>query len=364
MTQTETQRVLLGCLLSFLVVESSLLTPTTPGIRYIGRHHLNSTMARFDWVGTGLAFQLADTMPPNENVSVVLDGGGHVRWAVYRNNDWAGEFFSAVGDGRKTYPLTHASGGDVVTLIKATEWYSSQKPVQVYGLEVPFPAELQKMPTPERRLDIYGDSDTSAYGLLGTASSPVACSLNPVTYQDFNYGWVSDVERALGMDIGAGSVQAVSGIGCYKNCCEDGGTTLPQMVRRTLQTVAIDDFATSPLQPPSAVVIYLGGNDFTLNFQNPTESQFMGAYEKMMKDIKSFYPSAHSLPFVHACGHSIDGPPCSWLKALANTTENNFYTTTGDHGVSPGGCVGHRNVPQQEKLANFLAPVIKTAAGW
>eukprot|EP00966_Prymnesium_polylepis_P138129 3191761-Prymnesium_polylepis.1 len=84
----------------------------------------------------------------------------------------------------------------------------------------------------------------------------------------------------------------------------------------------------------------------------------------MIAKILSLY-AAPTPPVLHVCGG--EPKPCNYIRAYVGAVANGtraFYSTTGDTGAPKSGCIGHRNVTEQARLARFLAPVIAHTAGW
>ena len=80
-----------------------VLQPGDPRLSYTGRHLVNASVARFDWVGSGVRVRL----PPSSEsgaVAVDMDGGGN-RFAVFVNGAQTSDFFAPHGAGRRSYPL-------------------------------------------------------------------------------------------------------------------------------------------------------------------------------------------------------------------------------------------------------------------
>lgn len=381
--------------LCFWFLSSSVVAApgTSPLFRFIGRHRpseFNNT--NFDWVGSGVSIKVTPSAAGNgggtSNVVVDVDTVKGTRFSVYRQDSGkqvqVSDFFS--GDGRAKITLAQVSDGDecTITLIKTSEdltsTMSSQRVIKFYGAELVGSAKLQltKPAVASRRLDVYGDSDSAAYGVDANAGSH-QCNKNQTDQENFAHGWVTHVAEQLSADL---HVQAVSGVGVFKNALDGSACstkiTLPNLIKRTLQSVSKDDYnATSASGGmPAAVLMYVGSNDYA-NLLPPSEKEFSEAYDGMVRSILKPWmeiPSYTSNPvpgalpaFVHICGG--EAKPCNYIKAVvvAHNQEGKWrstYTETGDKGATKGGCAGHRNATQQAALASRLAPFIAKAAGW
>ena len=375
-------------LLLFLGVSSAFtVQPNSTSVRFIGRHAGSS----FDWVGTGveLSLHLAGGDAPLQ-VSVDLDPGGEVRFAVFLKTTCPQaecpkrqirNFLTSKGDAgrQRTYVLLNASdvgatnaGPAVLTLMKATENMFQHDPCTLYAASAAGGAELVAFPpvleAAERplRLDVWGDSDSAAYGVDGRAWAISCETENGAVFENFADGWVHQASRMLG---GAEfHTQAVSGIGVVKNAaqilghsiaCYSANATLPELVGRSLFGAARDDWDFTSFVP-DVVVVYIGGNDYA-NIFPPSNTAFASGYAAFVDGILGRYKRQPPPPVVHICNDK--GAPCcplieTFARGRAAAGDAYFLAATG----TAAGCDGHRNVTQQLALAKGVAPVIRKAA--
>lgn len=379
----------------------------SPQLRFIGRHaRAEFNLAEFDWVGSGVAVQIkSSNLAAVSNVAVVadLDTVGDTRFSVYRQEVKEGmlygekeqlqDFFA--GDGRAKYTLAQISSCDecVVFLIKTNEpttaTMKDQRVVKLYGMDVSGATITNCTAVPSRRIDVYGDSDSAAYGIDSNAGSH-QCNTNQSKQENFAHGWVHHIGEQLRADV---HVQAVSGVGVAKNALDGAAcstkVTLPNLIKRTLQSVQHEDYnaSNSAWAAPGAVLLYVGSNDYA-NLLKPTKANFSAAYDAMVRSILQPWAQQHVhksnsnsnsnsavLTFspppppavVHICGG--EARPCEYIKQVAEAHAQegrwkSVYTTTGDTGAKKGGCAGHRNATQQAALALRLGPIVAAAAGW
>lgn len=341
---------------TFVVLDAAAaedLMPSDARLRYKGRHKVNETVVRFDWVGSGVSLLLSGAGPGT--VAVDMDGDGN-RFAVYCQGLQVNDFFA--GRGRQHYDLLSGVAGGAcegeMSLMKASEsnFHSKDFGVSLFGVFLHgFTATAPALP--KRRIDVYGDSDTAAYGVDGTASNLIGCGLHPGKFANFAHGWVSDIAVSLDAEV---HVQAVSGIGVL-NGAMSNGNTLPDLLDRSLQTENVDDYNASSWVP-SVVVLYVGSNDY-VGTSYP-EANFTQAYEAMVSRIIA--PFEVAPPVVHICG--MEATPCNYIKAIAERSSAAYTTTGPNSGGIPAGCLDHRSQTQQATLAERVAPVIAAAAGW
>jgi hypothetical protein len=327
------------------------LSPGDPRVHFLGRHSSSASAARFDWVGSGFSIHLAAGTGDDGSISVDMDGGSN-RFTVYRDENLVLDFFAQ--SGRREYNLTSASPGSRVSLIKASESnFDAKDPgVVLYSIGLNGGLDAQDFLPLLGRIDIYGDSDTASYGVDGKSSTPIQCAAHPAKYENFADGWAHQVGLLLKAEL---HVQAVSGIGVTRNA-GDPGEAMPALVHRSLRSVDKDDYNATSWRP-SAVVFYIGSNDYVLPTGKPSEAQFTAAYEALVSSVLKPL-GLPAPPVVHICGP--EDTPCGYIEAVANRS-GALYTTTGDPGISKEGCVGHRSAPQQQTLARHLAPIIAKA---
>jgi hypothetical protein len=141
---------------------------------------VNETAGHFDWVGTGVRLCVSGgDSARSGSLSVDLTGAGE-RFAVLSRKAaltdapavLVSDFFAA--QGRQTYNLTAVAAGDIITLVKTSE----AKLVTLHGLSLDGPVGVAPLPPPPaRRIDVYGDSDSAAYGVDGNGSRVAECIL-------------------------------------------------------------------------------------------------------------------------------------------------------------------------------------------
>ena len=351
---------------------SNIISNISPNqLNYIGRHKVNQSMARFDWVGTGIKIDLRGTTTTNTTLSIDMDSGCTNAFAVLLNQTIVATFIAKAG--RKNYTLWtgHLSNSDVTTLqlIKTTEG-DMKTATSIFGMDVRGASTVvQKTPPSQRlRIDVYGDSDSAAFGVDGNEDKhPLDCALcegRAGCFENFLHGWVyTAATSTVLVDDADYRVQAVSGIGVVKNagdglfCFTD--LVLGKLIHRTLGSVDSNDYNASSWVP-HAVVVMIGGNDYG-NIFPPSEKEFTNGYLTLVRDILASYgSSSKKTPLVvHVCNTSNAGDHCDYIKNVVKTLgKGNVYSDTGDQGQTPNGCNGHRNATQQKVLGNRVANVI------
>eukprot|EP00666_Eupelagonemidae_sp_cell4sb_P000171 gene171-19892_t len=137
-------------------------------LRLFGRHVVG------DDSGVSLRVRRTSADPNASLVHAALDAGGRTRFAVFTRANAAAplvkanDFFAEAGDGPRAYLLADMEEGGVISLMKTSEDRRKVNAVSLFNLTLgaglrpePFPP-----PTlPPRRIDVYGDSDSAAYGI-------------------------------------------------------------------------------------------------------------------------------------------------------------------------------------------------------
>ena len=189
--------------LPFMAAQQLAIPGNSPLLHRIGRHVVSpQNVSRFDWVGSGFAINITGGV--SSSVSIDIDvGPSPTRFASYIQPSTegkkvqVGDFFTVKG--RKKYTVaTTTQPATLVTIIKTQEprpeAMQAQSPVVLHSVLVsgaarasPFAVEA----TPSmkgRRMDVYGDSDSAAFGIDANAKSD-ACDHNSTNQEDFAHGW-------------------------------------------------------------------------------------------------------------------------------------------------------------------------------
>ena len=136
---------------------------------------------------------------------------------------------------------------------------------------------------PTRRVEVIGDSITTAYGVEGADKN---CHFSAAT-QNSELSYVSLAGRALHAQVRS---VAWSGKGIFSN---RGSTAdaipMPPLWERTLPEREDSHWDFAAWQP-DAVVIELGTNDFAP--ENPDKAPFEGAYRAFLARLRAVYPKA------------------------------------------------------------------------
>jgi hypothetical protein len=311
------------------------LSPDSDKLLYIGRHLVDSTSARFDWVGSGFEFEMAESGEVSaelecETSSSTWSSGE--KFTVWVNHERHSNFEVSSSEGKEPKVLGNFRSGDRVFVQKNGE----SALVTLRSVSPGRKLTTQK-PRKDMRIDIYGDSDTAADAVTGWGGS-----------QDFSYSWAMTVANELNADI---HVQAVSGIGVTAAL---GGPPLPQVLERVLLSRPKPRFSESEYDwRPDVIATFVGNNDFFVG--SPAKHEFESAYKEMIRQIRQQYSDGNSIPvlIIGFC------PQFDWkvnpiLQDIAATTTDAKYICTPKTGQSGG--TGHRNDAEHKQVGEAFSP--------
>ena len=290
--------------------------------------------------------------------------------ASIRLNDRA-QFFSVFLDGKpeprlettkgeKAYPLASnlPMGQHEVRLYRRTE--GSFGPTVFLGLELGQGQLLAPPPPKPRRLEIIGDSITAGFGNEGTSAT---CPFSADT-ENHNITYGAIAARNLNADL---ITIAWSGKGVIFNYGDDKKEPLPEIYDRILANQPQPKWSFEKWQP-HAVVINLGTNDFSTG-GDPTESEFVGAYEAFAKKLRGYYPKARILCMLPSF---LSGNDLSLATGYINKVVQK-RAAAGDSNIavidpaftSDGwGCAYHPSAKTHASLGAGLTMEIKKQLGW
>ena len=336
----------------------------------------------FDWPASGVSFLVEGT----GSVGVLINGDG-ADFVVEIDNTSPGRRFSTTADTSEVYTLANFTSAApaapaerrLVTLMRATEYTTKGTVLQRIMLRgnlslVP-PSPFSPSPSPSRpavpapaekagplHLEFFGDSDTAGYCILGTP-----LSLGTQKYEDATQGYARRV--ADGLEASSYHIEAISGLGVYQNAFACGSKVMPKYWNQTLQVDATPKGGEWNFSryTPTAVVVYLGSNDWAA-VTDPPRAKFRQSYRAMLDAMIASYPSSPRPAIINVCGgwSKARQEPCPDILNVTRTLQEDGFSNTYYVEV-PGnltlkedlGCMNHRNVQGQVKVANYLLPRFK-----
>lgn len=261
-----------------------------------------------------------------------------------------------------------AAGVHTLELVKRAEanWGVSQL------LSITFPGGQLLPPPPERkrRIELVGDSGMDGYGAEGT--NPCVGGA-PAASHNARISAAMLAGDALDADV---SLVAYSGKGVVQNSYRPDTVTFSQLYGRALPDAA--GSAWDPKRfPADAVVVMLGGADYSPPSPYTPAATFTDAVEALVLQVRQAHPLATILLGV---GPQIrDAYPAD---AMARTTMSTAFQTVATRRAAAGdakvttfaltisdgtqetGCYGHPNVAMHQAMATELTSILKAKLGW
>lgn len=330
-------------------------TVVTGGVRFLGRVDASDPRAvKFAWSNSGFTATVTGT-----KISVKLQGVG------------SAAFYQPVVDGKPGARFSVASGatqtvviGDSLSAADHTvEVYRDTEGMYGHSVFLGFVDGTVKgsPPSSGRLLEIVGDSISAGYGNLGHEVHPPwdnTCSFTLDTQSAYD-SYAGKLGRSLNAEV---SVLARSGWGMYRDL---GGLTSGVLSSVYDNAVGTDGtWKWSFARKPNAVLIDLGTND---SGKGDPGKPYEDAYVAFLKTVRGHYPDA----WIFLTIGPMTGDP---LLTTMRTHLKNVVTAAADAKVktidipvqdtSTTGCDYHPDVAEDQKMADALAPTIKSQLGW
>lgn len=325
-------------------------------IQYVGRFdRTDPKRAIFDWSGVYIRAKFAGT-----SCSVRLVDGNNY-YAVTIDN---GAPQVLATDTATVYSVAAGLADTIHTILieKRTEAFVGKG--EFLGFILDKGKDLAAPnPTPERRIEIIGNSMTCGYGVEGlSASEP----FKPET-ENASLSYAALVGKALNADY---MMVAYSGKGVVRNYGDANKTSaepMPSVYDRTCYNNAarVWDFTK---WIPQVVIINLGTNDFSTQPQ-PDKAVFQNAYTQLINRVQSNYAG---VTIFCVCGPMIGSPCSTYIQEVVTQCQTNnankevYYIgmSTSLLSGTDRGSDWHPNISGQQKIADKILPVIKDRMGW
>jgi lysophospholipase L1-like esterase len=328
------------------------ITAGPPAVRFVGRFDKAPAAGpKFAWSGSGIIARFSGTQ-----VGINLGGGQQYTALV----DGVLKPKLIPGGGTSSIATGLSAGPHLVEIYRRTE--ANQGDAQFLGFDFGAGTLLSPPPTPDRRLEVIGDSITCGYGDEG---ADMNCSFTADTENHY-LSYEAITARTLGADL---ITTAWSGKGVVCNYGDDPTSCthpFPEYYDKTLPDQGNSPWDFSSWQP-QAVVINLGTNDFSTS-QDPSEAEFTTAYESFLQHIRSKYADALILCTV---GPLLGGTDLATAKdyiakavlALGDAKVKTFDLAQTDP-ADGYGCDWHPSLKTHQKMADQLTAELKAQLGW
>ena len=213
--------------------------------------------------------------------------------------------------------------------------------------------------SPTRHFELVGDSISCGYGNEGKGP---ACSFSAATENHYlSYGAV--LARTLGAEL---STVAWSGRGVVKNYNGEPGEKMGVLYDRILPESSSSHW--QQRRSNDAVIVNLGTNDLSTD-PDPSEAEFVQGYLSLLEQIRHNNPNAFILCTL---GPMLGGEDLhrgeSYIEKALDRRRRAGDARIAAHRMrtqneNPG-CDWHPSVSTHQRMADELAPVIRTALGW
>jgi lysophospholipase L1-like esterase len=248
---------------------------TAQAVRYLGR--INPATKELTWSATGVSFTFTGT-----SASIGLEavtGSNSAELVV----DGKSTYISSVQGTSVSTPTNLTYGNHTVEFRKSSEALFGSIFLGNITTDGTFGPDI---PTFDRKIEVIGDSITSAYG-IGAA---LPCT-NTAALEIISQSYSVLTANALKADY---SIISWSGIGIIRNYASGQTDTSPIMPERYTKYGANDasnSYTFPAADAPDAVVINLGTNDFGHNNVRPrlTGAEYTAAIVKFVQYVKASY---------------------------------------------------------------------------
>lgn len=330
-----------------------------PGERIIARFHGTSVSAKMN------------------EIDYAWEEGSPSEWDVTIDGQLQPKVVMVAGTHDYVLATGLAAGDHTVELFKRSE--AQNGITQFLGYDFGGGTMLAPPGRKERRIEFIGDSQPAAFGIEGTGLGGDCPGPDwAAKWQNFHKSVAVDLANELNAELN-GTIY--SGKGIAKNIWHPDTETMPMLFLRSdpIDPNSVWDFSQ---YTPAAVLIMMGGNDFAIG--QPTDEggpatleQFTIAYTNFASTIRSKYTDAHIFLIVSP---SVSDAEPAGRQSRTNVVSGIHKTVearnaAGDarvYEVTPPvataeeltACDGHGSPAFHQRLADQLAPLVRTATGW
>jgi lysophospholipase L1-like esterase len=340
----------------------------TPAVQLIGRFDTSDPAGpRFAWPGTRIIANFDGT---GASVKLTQTPGFEAAFPTYFDvvvDGVLGTPFTVSGTQTVVLATGKPAGPHTVEIMKRTE--ANFGTVRFEGFTFTGGAGLLAPPAPlARKIELLGDSTIDGYGIEGNFSTTCAGGAPP-QYDEArkSVSWLS--AAGLGAEL---HLIGYSGKGLARN--EGGSTadTFPVIYTRTLPDVASSTWTFSTWVP-DAVVIALGGADYSGDPNGTFPATFNATYLALLSDIRTRYgASTYVFLTVWSQYKAYDMVRQAITTAIDGAIggrpagEKNFKLVLpeADFAADETGCQFHGNEAHHAAMAALVIKGIKDATGW
>src|SRR5437660_749797 len=346
------------------------VSPNSSELLFEGRFDASAGAPRLEWPGSAIWLRFNGT-----GARVIL---GEHSLELDEYGQQAHDWFEVTVDGHAAAPLKTTEGTGTyllasglpagehqIVLRKRTEAFVGE--AQLHGFDIDPGSSLLPVEAPGRRIEFIGDSIAAGFGIDGAGPN---CLFSAET-ENYSETYAALTAQALGAQH---MVIAASGAGVYRNWGGSTSNTIGDLYGRTLPTDPSPRWHFSRWTPDVAV-INVATSDFTSG--DPGRDAFVGAYRKLVAQVRQNYPSALIAIAV--------GPMLSdlWPAGARALTQGRSYVAdltaqlvqAGDTRIKliefPNqdhagtfGCKSHPSAATQRQMGEQLTAFLRQQLGW
>eukprot|EP01135_Chromosphaera_perkinsii_P005507 Nk52_evm56s352 gene=Nk52_evmTU56s352 len=389
------------------------LPSTGSHVHYVGRVLKYNGVTHMDWPCVSASMILSNL----KTASVHMNGGNN-KFRVYITSEGVNDLYDFSTDTQLTvYPIDYSFDKSKVYTLKfqklnEASYFLSKilkypRQVSIHSFDFNSDVKIHPWKSSEtRKIEVFGDSDSNGFGILGKSGSFIdtfVCAVeNQIHNQDCGKGWPIAMAKELNAEV---AIEAWSGKGVVQNAIPGfikkyhrlltdlfnfdyafNAKTMPELWNRTLAVnpahykqnipaeLNVYDFANNV---PDLVMILLGSNDYY--FKHPDNTTFVNGYKMLIeKIIQSYKPTEGKKPIsiITLCGGVTQDEysPCPFVEQATTSFASKigskdlrtikYINIPGSPGLSSAGCEKHRNVKAQDNLAKYLLPKVQAIMNW
>ena len=246
----------------------------------------------------------------------------------------------------------------------------NQGGVDFLGFDLDDDMRIVKTARPMRRLEFFGDSNLTGFGVSGDRRFGTWKCLNGMLrFENSDLTYAAKLGKMLQAEV---HIEAWSGKGVYKNAASITSRSDEPMPIHWPQALGSKRESAWNFESwkPHAVILHLGANDYA-SWPTPDDIDFITAYQRMIVRMRTSYGSPE-LPVVALCGGgstpnaSYCGKIRTAVDELDGADANIFFIEIPEEIFIEDdmACMEHRSESGHQKIAEFLQPKLRILLGW
>lgn len=347
------------------VVSSSVNISFQDSVKLLGRTRMtDKSSIQTDWPATGVEFQFLATSEVVTMNALFQSCGSSCHYYIGLDVNCArqGKYeissnssllsTSIAAEKGKVYEIslrkvTEAACGDAYGVLELMN-------IEING-GIPRTTEnYQEICPRKKKLLVFGDSFTAAYGVDELSPCDFAAATEDVTH-----GYAYLVAQDVQADV---HIVAWSGKGAVRNYGDSAQTSpdpLPTYYNRTLGTKAVAESGENYWEPknysPDLVIVMLGTNDYSTSPQ-PSDDQFISGLSSFISTIQADYKAK----VLALCAPGSPAIQCQNIAKAAAISSASYFAIPDAVWEGGSGCSGHPYVTTQQNMAAAILPTVQS----